>query len=53
MGKRGIGPFGRLTGVASVLALVACGGGGGGGGPTGPSPSSEPTYSLTVTVYYD
>jgi lysophospholipase L1-like esterase len=53
MGKRGIGPFVRLTGVASVLALVACGGGGGGGGPTGPSPSSEPTYSLTVTVYYD
>jgi lysophospholipase L1-like esterase len=40
-----------LTGAASVLSLGACGGGS--SGPTGPSPSSEPTYSLAVTVFYD
>jgi lysophospholipase L1-like esterase len=53
MGKRGIGFLCRLAGAASVLALVGCGGGGGSGSPTGPAPPVEPTYSLTVTVYYD
>jgi lysophospholipase L1-like esterase len=53
MRERGFELFYRWTGVLPLLSLAACGGGSTGGGPTGPTPSSDPTYSLTVTVYYD
>jgi len=38
---------------AAVLPLGGCGGGDAGGNPNGPTDPGEPTYEVTVTVFYD